>query len=129
MSTIEEARNVSSVAVITANAQQVGVSNYGTFTYGPVVDGVFVLATPGILLNAGQFAKNLSRVMVSHMLSEGPLFTSLDVQTDDEVRAFILTNSPRAAPELLDYIVKTLYPAVYDGSQPYKSPIEERFCS
>ncbi|KAJ9606204.1 hypothetical protein H2200_009165 [Cladophialophora chaetospira] len=123
VSTIEEARKLPSTAVMIANAQQVAASSYGGFTYGPVVDGIFVPALPGTLLNAGQFAKNVS-VMVSHMLSEGPLFTPPNVQTDDELKAFILQNTPGFPAQLLDYVVTTLYPAKYDGSQPYDSPIE-----
>ncbi|KAH0842510.1 hypothetical protein AYO21_06686 [Fonsecaea monophora] len=123
VSTIEEARQASSEAVIKANALQVGASQYGGFTYGPVVDGVFVPALPGTLLNAGTFAKNVS-VMVSHTLSEGPSFTPPYVQTDDQLENMIVMLNPGTPPAAVDYIVKTLYPAVYDGSQPYKSPIE-----
>ncbi|EXJ53760.1 uncharacterized protein A1O5_13009 [Cladophialophora psammophila CBS 110553] len=123
VSTIQEARQLSSAAVIKANALQVGASTYGTFTYGPVVDGVFVPALPGTLLNAGQFAKNVS-VMVSHMLSEGPAFTPPNVRTDDQLEAMILSLNPETPAPAVNYIVKTLYPAKYDGSQPYNSPIE-----
>jgi carboxylesterase type B len=123
VSTIAEARNLSSTALMLANAQQVAASRYGGFSYGPVVDGTFVPALPSVLLNAGQFAKNVT-VMVSHMLSEGPLFTPPNVQTDDELEAFILLNTPGFPADLVNYVVKTLYPARYDGSQPYSSPIE-----
>ncbi|EXJ65504.1 hypothetical protein A1O7_01845 [Cladophialophora yegresii CBS 114405] len=123
VSTIEEARNLSSTSLMIANAQQVAASRYGSFSYGPVVDGIFVPALPSILLNAGQFAKNV-KVMVSHMLSEGPLFTPPDVRTDDELEAFMRQNTPQFPTELVNYVVQTLYPARYDGSQPYTSPIE-----
>lgn len=123
VSTIQAARQLSSDAVIKANTQQVAGSHYGGFTYGPVVDGIFVPALPAILLNAGQYAKNVS-VMVSHTLSEGPLFTPPNVQTDEEFAAYILYNSPSIPTSVVNYIVKTLYPAKYDGSQPYRSAIE-----
>ena len=123
VTTIEEAQNASSVAVITANARQVANSNYGGFTYGPVVDGIFVPALPGNLLAAGAFAKNLS-VMVSHTLSEGPLFTPPNVQSDDQLAAYIHLNSPAMPLSLVNYVVKVLYPAEYNGTQPYKSPLE-----
>ncbi|KIX97854.1 uncharacterized protein Z520_06632 [Fonsecaea multimorphosa CBS 102226] len=123
VSTIQEARQVSSAAIIKANALQVGASNYGGFTYGPAVDGVFVPALPGTLLNAGQFAKNVS-VMVSHMLSEGPAFTPPNVRTDDQLEDLIVTLNPETPAPAVNTIVKTLYPAIYNGSQPYTSPIE-----
>ncbi|ETI26891.1 hypothetical protein G647_09990 [Cladophialophora carrionii CBS 160.54] len=123
VSTIEEARNLSSTSLMVANAQQVAASRYGGYSYGPVVDGIFVPALPSVLLNAGQFAKHV-KVMVSHMLSEGPYFTPPNVQTDDELEAFIQLNTPGFPQELVNYVVKTLYPARYDGSQLYTSPIE-----
>lgn len=45
VSTIQEARQLSSAALQTANLIQVGNSPYGGFTYGPVVDGKSRLAT------------------------------------------------------------------------------------
>ena len=123
VSTIQEARQLSSAPIIKANAQQIGASSYGAFTYGPVVDSVFTPALPSILLNAGQFAKNVS-VMVSHTLSEGPLFTPPNVQTDDQLEAFIRLSLPGSPAAAIEELVKTLYPAKYDGSEPYTSPIE-----
>ena len=69
VSTIEQARQLPSSALITANIVQVGLSQYGSFTYGPTVDGDFVPAMPGELLLHGQFDKSL-RVMVGHNADE-----------------------------------------------------------
>jgi carboxylesterase type B len=74
VSTIAEARKADSAAVIKANALQVGASRYGGYTYGPAVDGVFVPQLPAVALRTGQFSHNL-KLMNSHMLSEGPVFT------------------------------------------------------
>jgi len=69
VSTIEEARQLPYSALQTANIIQVGESIYGGFTYGPVVDGDFVPATPGELLLHGQYDKTL-RIMVGHNADE-----------------------------------------------------------
>jgi carboxylesterase type B len=69
VSTIEEARQLPFAALQTANVKQVGASPYGGFTYGPVVDGDFVPALPGVLLLHGQYDKSL-RVMVGHNAQE-----------------------------------------------------------
>lgn len=69
VSTIEEARQLEFSALQTANVIQVGLSPYGSFTYGPAVDGDFVPQLPGELLLHGQFDKNL-RVMVGHNADE-----------------------------------------------------------
>ncbi|KAB8228467.1 Alpha/Beta hydrolase protein [Aspergillus alliaceus] len=49
VSSIEDARQISSEKLIAANAYQVSSSLYGTFTYGPVVDGIFVLDLPALM--------------------------------------------------------------------------------
>jgi acetylcholinesterase len=117
---IDEARRLSSKAVIAANAKQVGASNYGLFTYGPVVDGSFVPALPPLLLNQGAFAKNV-KVMVGHNADEGALFTPPYVTDDTTLLAYIQQAYPTIDISVARYIVKTLYPAVYDGTYPYKS--------
>jgi carboxylesterase type B len=62
--------------------------------------------------------------MVSHMIDEGPAFTPPNVRTDDELQAYIRTNYPSVSESTATYIVKTLYPAKYDGSMPYRNPVE-----
>jgi len=120
VTSIEAARQLSSQAVIRANALQVALSNYGSFTYGPVVDGSFVPALPPLLLNQGAFAKNLN-IMVGHNADEGPLFTPPYVTNDTALLAFIKQSYPTIQTSVAEYIIKTLYPAVYDGTYPYTS--------
>ena len=56
VSSLQEARKLPSSALIAANLMQVGLeSDYGFFTYGPVVDGAFTPALPGKLLLQGAF--------------------------------------------------------------------------
>jgi carboxylesterase type B len=69
VSTIEEARNLSTEALQLANAITVGLAPYGGFTYGPVVDGDFLPALPGQLLARGQFDKSV-KIMVGHNANE-----------------------------------------------------------
>lgn len=123
VSTIEEAQNASSAAVIRANAIQVGAAPYGTFIYGPVVDGVFAPSLPGQLLSRGQFAQNVT-VMVGHNAQEAPSFTPPYIETDADVKDWAKLNFPGISDAVADYIAETLYPAVYDGSQTYSSPLE-----
>jgi carboxylesterase type B len=52
-----------------ANLQQIQNSSYGTFTFGPVVDGVIAPQSPGQLLAKGQFYKNV-KVMTGHNSNE-----------------------------------------------------------
>lgn len=69
VSSINEARKVSTAKLQLANAITVGLAGYGGFTYGPVVDGDFQPALPGQLLAHGQFDKKV-KIMVGHNANE-----------------------------------------------------------
>lgn len=83
VTSIAQARSLPYQALQTANIIQIGLqSAYGTFTYGPVVDGVFAPQLPGQLLARGQHAKNV-KVMVGHNANEVCCLKSLLlVETD-----------------------------------------------
>lgn len=123
VTSLAEARAASSAAVIEANLLTVYASTYGQFTFGPVVDGIFVPNQPGLsLLTHTAYAQNVS-VMAGHNTNEGPLFTPPYVRTDDEVKAYLKANFPGAVPSILDAVVTKYYPPVYDGTYPWTSPI------
>ena len=71
-------------------------------------------------LNQGAFAKNI-KVMVGHNADEGPLFTPPFVTDDTALLAYIQQAYPSIDMSVARYIIKTLYPAVYDGTYPYTS--------
>lgn len=85
--TIDEARQQPFSALLKANAQQVGASPYGQFTYGPVVDGKFVPALPGELLLHGQYPKDL-KIMVGHNADEVSNISTLLIRTLHAVVTF-----------------------------------------
>lgn len=118
VSTIEEARQLPYTALQTANIIQVGSSSYGGFTYGPVVDGNFVPDLPGQLLARGQYDTSL-RLMLGHNADEGLLFTSPFIANNSDFRALVTTQFPtlNVYSSIVDYIVNTLYPPIFDGSQ------------
>jgi len=115
---LEEARKLPFDALNTANIVQVGLSTYGSFTYGPAVDGDFVPELPGLLLLHGQFDKRVN-VMVGHNADEGLLFTSGSIKTTADIENELRINLPDISNASLSYVVDTLYPAVYDGSYGY----------
>lgn len=109
--------------MISTNFNQILNSAYGTYTYGPVVDGNFVPANPNVLLLAGAFAKDV-KIMAGHNTNEGVAFTDPAVRTDAQLSAFLSQSYPGISPSVVTEVVKTLYPAIYDGSQPYNSPVD-----
>ncbi|OQV05710.1 hypothetical protein CLAIMM_10397 [Cladophialophora immunda] len=126
VTSIEDARDLPSSVVMAANAMQVGLSNYGAFTYGPVVDGAFVPDQPGRLLARGQFAQAV-KVMAGHNTNEGPLFSDPRIRTDADEAAWLRLSLPDISDSAVAYLLGTLYPATYDGSSsslPYRTPTE-----
>ena len=118
VSTIQQARTLPSSALILANILQVGGSIYGGFTYGPVVDGLFVPALPGKLLLQGSYDKTL-KIMVGHNADEGLLFSSPFVTTNNDYNQFLVASFPNILPAVASYIENVLYPPVFDGSYGY----------
>lgn len=124
VSTIEKARQLPTEKLIAANAYQVATkSEWGDFVYGPVVDGTFVPALPGQLLQEGNFDRNL-KVMVGHNVDEGLVFTSPDARNSSWVATLLREQYPYIRSNVTDYITKVLYPAKYGGSYGYTNPIE-----
>jgi len=119
-SSFEELQNLPYERVQTANVLQVQNSSYGTFTYGPVVDGIIAPQLPAQLLAKGQFHKNIS-VIAGHNSLEGILFTPYYINNDTIFRSELIKTLPDLAafPDVVDYIMNVLYPPVYDGSQGY----------
>lgn len=107
-----------SSALMTASAKQIFENPViGSFTYGPVVDGSFVPDLPSILFASGRFDQNV-QIMAGHNTQEGGLFTSPYERNDSTLTAGIQT-SLGSPLDIAEYIAYELYPAIYDGSQPY----------
>ena len=123
VSSIEEARQLPSEALITANIIQVGGSPYGGFTYGPVVDGLFAPAPPGKLLLQGSYDHNV-KILAGHNADEGLLFTNPAVTTDAAYTTLIETFYPSFGSAALNYLETVLYPPVYDGSKGYTTEFQ-----
>lgn len=124
---LAEARQKSSAEVILANTIQVGYSfPYGSFTYGPMVDGVIVPALPGNLLASGRFAKDVS-VMVGHNSFESASFTPPYLNTEADFATWLNQVFPGITNATTSYILNTLYPPSYTGGQPYTSPLGRAF--
>jgi carboxylesterase type B len=123
ISSVAELRELPSSVLQTVNTIAIGLSSYGQFDFGPVVDGLFAPALPGVLLLHGQFDKCL-KIMVGHNSDEGLLFTSPFVQNQTEFAANIAGLFPDASQSTINYIDEVLYPPIYNGSYPYTNQIE-----
>lgn len=113
-------RALSSEAIIRASYLQVFSSGYGSYTYGPAVDGDFVPLQPSQLLAQGRFDKDV-RVMVGHNTNEGTYFTPPNINSTDDIAVQLRANFPYIPDISLRYLTNTLYPAVFDGRYPYRT--------
>ncbi|KAI9932510.1 hypothetical protein ASPWEDRAFT_22285 [Aspergillus wentii DTO 134E9] len=124
VTSVEEARKLPTELLVAANAYQVGVTpTYGTYTYGPAVDGTFVPDMPGKLLLNGSFDKNLN-VMVGHNGNEGLIFTSPASINGNAYTTLLTADLPTMPQNVTNYVANVLYPPVYNGSYGYTNPFE-----
>lgn len=70
VSSLSEARELTSEQVMEANAQQISAGPQTTYTYGPVVDGLIVPGPPHQLFQDGKFDTSV-KVLASHNSFEG----------------------------------------------------------
>lgn len=117
--TIDDLRGLSFAEMALVNSAIVGRSPYGTYTFGPVVDGSFVPDLPSLLVAGGRFAKSLKAVMMGTNFNEGVLFDSPFLIDDRDYRDNVRLFFPNATDKVVDYIASTLYPNDLSGKYNY----------
>lgn len=120
-SSLEDARNLSTDQVMDANDRQISVAPYGSYGFGPSVDGIFVTEDPKLLLSQGHFDQSI-RVMVGHNSNEGLLFTA-PVTDDAGYLDFIRSTFPSARDSIVAHIANEMYPPAFDGSMGYTDQV------
>ncbi|EQB56328.1 hypothetical protein CGLO_03680 [Colletotrichum gloeosporioides Cg-14] len=121
VSTFEELRQLPTDRLMDANDAQIFSSPYGSYGFGPSVDGDFVTQDPKAALSQGLFDTSV-RVMIGQNSNEGLLFTA-PIHTDAEYLGFVRNNFPTAREEAIDQIANELYPAIFDGSKGYTDQV------
>jgi carboxylesterase type B len=119
ITTVEDLRGLSLEEVALLNSVIIGRSPYGTYTYGPVVDGAFVPEMPGKLIAQGRFATSLNAVMMGTNFNEGVLFDSPFLQNDSDYRGNVRLFFLNATDDVVDYIATDLYPNDLSGKYNY----------
>ena len=123
VSTIKQARKLPSKALAAAYMDQMFKAQYGTFVFGPAVDGLIVPALPEQLLKNGQFASEVS-LMVGHNSDESFLFVNPSIQSSEGIEAYLRSVLPDVSNGILKRILSEFYPPVFDGTYPYKTQFE-----
>ncbi|KAB8201149.1 Alpha/Beta hydrolase protein [Aspergillus parasiticus] len=109
--------------LIAANAHQVSSSPYGTFTYGPVVDGVFVPDLPGKLLLRGEFDHSV-KILNGHTLNEALMYTPPSSFQEWGLLALMDEHFLDLSKDMKETIVNVLYPPILDGKYGYRGWVE-----
>ncbi len=124
ITTAEQLRALPYETLFELNTLIVGLSSWGQFTFGPVVDptpGAYVPDLPARLISQGKF-HNVS-VNVGHNSDEGLLFTPPFIQTQAEFVDAIAMLFPSGNASTIAYITDVLYPPIFNGSYGYTDPI------
>lgn len=119
VSTVEDLRALSFAEIALVNSVIVGRSPYGTYTFGPVVDGSFVPDMPGKLVSQGRFATSLNAVLMGTNFNEGVLFDSPFLENDEDYRNNERQFFPNASESVIEYIATSLYPNDLSGKYNY----------
>ncbi|KAK1976424.1 Alpha/Beta hydrolase protein [Colletotrichum cereale] len=91
---------------------------YGTFVFGPVIDGDRYPGYPPLLLAQGQHDRSI-QMMEGHNTNEGLLFASPFIHNDTQFNADIALLFPQASESVLSTITQTLYPSDFSGIYGY----------
>ncbi|KIV88036.1 hypothetical protein PV10_09210 [Exophiala mesophila] len=117
--TVDDLRSLSFDEITLLNSVIVGRSPYGTYTFGPVVDGSLVPELPGTLIGQGRFATSLKGLLMGTNFNEGVLFDSPFLKNDSDYRGNVQLFFPKATDEVVDYVATVLYPDDLSGKYNY----------
>ncbi|RAH68789.1 alpha/beta-hydrolase [Aspergillus aculeatinus CBS 121060] len=121
VSTLEEARRLPSSVLMEANRQQVYNSPLGSFTYGPVVDGIFVPESPSRLLRQRRLDTNVTP-MLAYNGNDGIIFSDFSLRNNSDYQGYI-TGLLHLQPNDTAYVSSQMYPPIFDGSHRYTDEI------
>ncbi|RDW89581.1 carboxylic ester hydrolase-15 [Coleophoma cylindrospora] len=126
ISTLAELRALPFLTLYYTNLILVAQSPYGTFTFGPVIDGSYVPDLPGRRFLAGKYDKQVS-ILAARNQNEGRFFTEPTFLTATNTTSFdelVKMDVPTASAASLKHIIETLYPPIFNGSLPYTNEFE-----
>lgn len=109
VSSLAEARTLQPSRLLLANSNQVVAADYGTFVYGPAVDGSFVPSLPSQLLQRGAFQKRV-KTMTGHNTNEGLSFIAERVRTAQNLKDSLRDTLPTLNNISIDSAVDEYYP-------------------
>lgn len=120
ITTLAQLRSLSFAAMDAVNTALIHRSVWGTFIFGPVIDGSYVPASPSLTFHNGTYDHSF-RVIAAHNGNEGALFTSpYNITFISHLQSLI----PDAPAATIEYVATSLYPPIFNGSYPWASEYE-----
>lgn len=123
LTSVSAARTLSTQQLQSLNRLLVGNAPFGSFTFGPNIEGDFLPANQFTMLEAGRFARNVD-VIVAHNANEGLLFTDSRVQDNNALIAYLTGFLPSVNPNTIQNIATNLYPEDFSGALGYTTPTQ-----
>ncbi|KAK1992637.1 carboxylesterase [Colletotrichum falcatum] len=125
VATLGDLRRASLGVMDRVNQITVATAYWSSFGWGPATDGDFVPDPPGVLLSEGRFDASVE-VLGAHNSDEGFIFATPLVGDDDDqyISALLKPLLPGASDRVFEHVAAVLYPAVYDGTYPWMTPLE-----
>ncbi|GKT46605.1 carboxylesterase patB [Colletotrichum spaethianum] len=124
VTTLNDLKQLSFEVIEKVNQITVATTYWGSFGWGPVADGAFVPDLPGVLLSNGKYDSSVE-IFGAHNSDEGFIFASPLIGNNEQyISSLLKLLLPEASDEVIDYVTTKLYPAVYDGTYPWKTPLE-----
>ncbi|KAH8649248.1 carboxylesterase family protein [Xylariales sp. PMI_506] len=123
VTSINEARELSTEVLMAANKDVVRVAPFGLYTFQPSVDGDYITDILGVAYLSGRFDHTIHAIS-AHNSNEGFAFTDPAATNSSTLNTYMRIYFPDASDAVIDYIADDLYPPVYDGSQPYATPFQ-----
>lgn len=98
---------------------------YGTFYFGPYVDGYYIRDLPSLEVQAGHFSKK--PLIIDHDTNEGLMFTQT-INTQEEFEERVAELFPAAGPNFRNRLYE-LYPASKSGPYGYNATVGQQLRS
>ncbi|KZL79689.1 carboxylesterase family protein (secreted protein) [Colletotrichum incanum] len=124
VTTLEDLKELPFDVIEKVNQITVATTYWGSFGWGPATDGDFVPDLPGVLFSENKFDSSVE-IFSAHNSDEGFIFASPLIKDDElYITSLFKLLLPDASEEIIGYITTELYPAVYNGTYPWKTPLE-----
>ena len=118
---ISAARDLPSEVLQQANIVAQNSTPFNVVYFGPTIDGNFVVDSVPRSYRRGKYVKGVSFI-AAHNQNEARFLGNQRIKTDQDFDNWVYVNFPSAPKAIQLEIISRVYPPIYDGSFPYKTP-------